>query len=246
MKGLKLGGARSRRPLVGAKPMRVRETAAAPAGLSHEGYVFSAALVRPSQMKEGEILVGLAQNVIEHHVALGRRGLAVCGASSGAGVSFVAANLAMALARGGVTTLLIDTNLHRPALEDLIRPPSPAPGLYEVLEGRAPSSLDVARIDVLPQLSIVYAGRGEAAPSELLASERFRAFALTCLRDFPCVIFDTPPANRSPDARAVAAVAGYALLVAQKHRSYFDDLSTLTEQLEQDRVTVIGSVLNDA
>jgi protein-tyrosine kinase len=245
MKGLKFGVRRPPRPVAAAaKP--VRDAVADITWSNPAGYVFSGALVRPSQVKAGETLIGLAEAVIEHHVAPGRRGLAVCGASAGTGVSFVAANLAMGLARGGVTTLLVDANLRRPAIEGLIRPPAPGQNLYDVLEGRAPLDLDVVHPEVLPQLSVVYAGEGETPPSELLASDRFRDFALMCLRDFRCVIFDTPPANRSPDARIIASVAGYALLVAQNGRSYVDDLSTLTQQLEQDGIAIIGSVLNAA
>lgn len=247
MRGLKLGAGRARRPEATQPPRLARETGWGAGWRSEGGYLLSPSLI-PLAAKpgEGEALGVLANSFLEQHVALGRRGLAVCGASEGTGVTFVAANLAVALATIGVSTLLVDTNLRRPVIQTLIAPPEPRGGLYEVLEGRAPPDLDIAHQDILPRLSVIYAGQGETSPSELLASDRFRDFASTCLRDYPCVIFDTPPANRSPDARAVGAAAGYALLVARQGRSYADDLALLTRQLEQDRVVVVGAVLNAA
>ena len=63
---------------------------------------------------------GLATELLVRHVDKGRRGLAVCGAASGAGVSMLAAGLALALAQVGVDTLIVDANLRQPSLEGLI------------------------------------------------------------------------------------------------------------------------------
>jgi protein-tyrosine kinase len=247
MKGLKLGAGRSRRPEAARPPPFVRQAEWGAGWRSEGGYLFSSSLIPLAAKPGGGEVVGvLANNLVEQHIALGRRGLAICGASEGAGVTFVAANLAVALAMIGVSTLLVDTNLRRPVVQTLITPPEPRGGLYEVLEGRAPLDLNIAHQEILPQLSVVYAGQGQTSPSELLAGERFRDFASMCLRDYPCVIFDSPPANRSPDARAVGAAAGYALLVARQGRSYTDDLALLTQQLEQDHVVIVGAVLNGA
>src|SRR4051794_21921831 len=64
-----------------------------------------------------EAMRGLAIQLISQQVSSGRRGLAVCGASSGVGVTFTAANLAVAMSQAGVTTLLIDANMHSPGVQ---------------------------------------------------------------------------------------------------------------------------------
>jgi Mrp family chromosome partitioning ATPase len=178
------------------------------------------------------------------HVARGRRGLAVCGAAVGVGVSFVAANLAAAIAMGGTPTRLVETNLRLPCLSEAIRPPTPGPGLSDFLLDEGLSARDVIGPEVIPELSVVFAGTRPAEAVDLLASDRFAQFAEACLRDSELTIFDTPPANRAVDARVVARAAGYALIVARRGRSFYDDVAMLSAQLAQDGVVVVGTILN--
>lgn len=242
MKRLKLGLVRRR---VGSAKGAAVETATL--WSSAEGYMFAGALAPAlGQEAENEGLSLLSNSIIEQHIAYGRRGVVVCGASGGVGVTFVAANLAIAVARTGIPTLLVDANFRRPSIQDLIRPPTPPPGFCELLEREDPIVLSRITQEVMPQLSVIYAGHCATQPSELLASARFRDVVFACLRDFPFVVFDAPPANRSPDARAIGAAVGYALLVARRGGSYADDLALLARQLEQDRVEIVGGVLNEA
>lgn len=191
-----------------------------------------------------EALHGLAVEILDLHVRAGRRGLAVCGAAVGAGVSFVAASLAVALAQAGVSTLIVDANLDRPSLQDLIGPPAEGPGLKDLLEGDDVDLLDAVHAQVMPNLSVLYAGAAAPDGEDLLGSDRFQDVAQRCLRHFECTIFDTPPANRSASARTIAVAAGYALLVARQGASFAQDLEELAAQLAQDGTVVVGSVLN--
>jgi protein-tyrosine kinase len=55
---------------------------------------------------------------------------------------------------------------------------------------------------------------------------------------------DTPPAAGCADAVTVAARAGAALVVACRDTSSMHAVSTLTAQLREYNVTVVGAVLN--
>src|ERR1700679_4371963 len=85
-----------------------------------------------------EAIRALRTHLLAQHLAGGRRALAVCGPTAGVGVSFVAANLAVALSQVGVNTLLVDANLREPGLERLIRPPGPPVGLAQKLADNTP------------------------------------------------------------------------------------------------------------
>ena len=98
--------------------------------------------------------------------------------------------------------------------------------------------------DVVPGLSVLYAGKTDHVMTAGLDSERLGVVTRACLRDFDCTLFDTGPANRSTDALTLSASVGYALLVARRGNSFADDLTFLADQLRQDGVTVIGSVFN--
>ena len=237
------------KPRPAKSPPAKRRRAAATAGvggwLSAEGYLFSEALVMMAPPGDRpEALNLLSEEMIERHLKSGRRGLAVCGPAEGAGTSFICANLAIALSQAGVSTLLVDANSHKPGLHDLIVPPGEGLGLRALLSGEAGDVHEVVHADILPNLSVIYAGPAVAGGSELLAADRFFRFATSCMRDYALTIFDTPPANRSADARTISVAAGYAIIVARRDATFAQDMTLLTQQLEQDGVEIVGSILN--
>jgi Mrp family chromosome partitioning ATPase len=188
--------------------------------------------------------VELANLLDAKHLSQGRRGLAVCAAAFGSGVSFVASNLAVAMAMSGRPTHLVEANLRTPSLDAAIQPPEAGPGLSDYLMDEGLSATDIIRTDVLPGLSVTFAGDRSEMAADLLPTDRFDDFAQTSLRDYVFTIFDTSPANRAVDARVVAKAAGYALIVARHGRSFAEDVATLSAQLVQDGVLVIGTVMN--
>lgn len=206
-------------------------------------YAFSAELVtltdgRPA---EAEAIRALRTHIIARHIEDGRRGLAVCAAKGGVGCSFTAANLAIALSQVGISTLLIDADLRNPSLETFIQP--------EKAQAR-PAELDRSPLssihqDVLPGLSVLYAGDLARSSEELLGGDNFRRLMERCLRDFEFTIVDTPPASDSSDGLRVASVIGYALVVARTNVTLIKDVSVLAKQLQEDGANVIGAVLNE-
>ncbi len=192
-----------------------------------------------------ETLRLLRTQIIAQHVGAGRRAFAVCGATDGSGATFIAANLAAALSQVGIKTLLVDANLRNPRIDAVFGIDPNAPGLstYLSLEVNRPERVVYA--NVLPNLSVVPAGPPVARPQELLSGARFRNGVDILLRQHDVAIFDTPATNENSDALTVAAVLGYALIVARKNHAYVKDVQTLASQLTASRATVIGSVLND-
>ena len=196
---------------------------------------------------QAEAIRTLRTHVMAQHINLGRRALAVCGPSAGVGCSFVAANLAVSLSQIGVKTLLIDGDLRRPALDLLIRPPRVSSGLAQCLQSSDEQPFGAhIDADVLPHLSVMYAGQATTNPQELLAGDRFRSLMKFCLREFDATIVDTPPANTSTDARRISGVAGYSLIVTARNKTFVRDVRTLAGQLKADRAVVIGTVMNQA
>ena len=206
-------------------------------------YAFSSDLVtltdgRPA---EAEAIRTVRTHVIARHIDDGRRGLVVCGPTPGVGCSFTAVNLAIALSQVGISTLLIDADLRKPALPEFIRP--------EVVPGSKPdadrSPIDRVHPEVLPNLSLLYASDLAVDSDDLLGGDPFRKLMERCLRDFEFTIVDTPPASESSDALRVASVIGYALVVARTHVTLIKDVTALAKQLQEDGARVVGSVLNE-
>lgn len=195
---------------------------------------------------QAETIRALRTHVMARHIHLGRRALAVCAASRGVGCTFVAANLAVALSQIGVNTLLIDGNLRSPGVDWMIRPAQSEKGLRHCLASPTSNFSEDIEGEVLPNLSVMFAGGAAANAQELLAAERFRALMDFCLRDFDATIIDTPPANTCSDARRIASVAGYCVIVARRHKTFVEDVKILTSQMQGDHARVVGTVLNEA
>jgi len=212
-----------------------------------ESFLFSPSLVMLSAPAGGpaEAVRALRTHFMAQHVQEGRRALAVCATNQGAGCTFVAANLALALAQIGVKTLLIDANLRSPAVGNLFRPQAPAAGLTQCLQDEDSAFSENIQADVQANLSVMFAGGTPANPQELLAGDRFRSLMEFCLREFEATVVDTPPANTCSDARRLSTVTGYSLIVTRRNLTYVDDVKTLAAQLEADHARVIGTVLND-
>jgi capsular exopolysaccharide synthesis family protein len=184
-------------------------------------------------------------HIMARHLEDGRRGLAMCSASKGTGCTFMAANLAVSLAQIGIKTLLIDGDMRTPGVQSLFRPLSETGGLKQSLTTPELHSHDQIHTEVLPNLSILYAGGVADNAQELLGSAPFTALIDRCLRDFEFTLIDTPPTNRCADARRIASVVGYGVIVARRNVSFINDVAALASQLQEDGAKVIGTVLNE-
>lgn len=193
---------------------------------------------------EAEAIRALRTRIIAQHLREGRRALALCAASEGVGCSFMAVNLATALAQIGIKTALVDANLRDPQVGKAFGIDAAKPGLADYLSSRDVELASIIHPTGQDQLSIVPAGHVEHSPQELLSSEQFRDVVTQLLREFDITIFDTTASNTCADAQRVANVAGYAIIVARKDTSYIRDVNTLTRTLRADRTNVIGCVLN--
>jgi receptor protein-tyrosine kinase len=184
--------------------------------------------------------------LLDRHVERGRRGLAMCAAVSGTGVTFMTMNLAATLAEAGVSTIVIDCNLRRPGLERFVRPAEPAAGVQQFLRAERLHVEEIVHSEVLPNLSLIYSGGQAADAQELLAHDRLATLFGECLRNYACTLVDTSAANRGSDAVMVAATLGYAAIVARRGAAYVADVERLREELTTNGVIVTGAVLNQA
>ena len=210
-------------------------------------YELSPDLVTMSTAREAEAeaIRTIRTHVMARHLADGRRGLAVTAATSGVGCSFSAANLAVALSQGGVATLLIDCDLRAPQIENFLKPSVATAGLKQLLSDASMRVGDYIHHEVLPNLSVIYAGGVAENAQELLASDGFKRLIERCLRDFEFTVIDTPAAKKVADAMRISSVIGYALIVAKVHESRSNDVAALARQLQQDGAEVVGTILNE-
>jgi len=172
-----------------------------------------------------------------------RKFLAIVSPVRGDGRSFIAANLAVMFAQQGQKTLLIDANLRNPRQDQLFKL-GKSKGLSVYLSGRA--GLDVIQaVPGLNNLSVIVAGPSAPNPQELLGKNTFRQLLNDAASQFDIVLIDTPAANDYSDAEIIASQAGAAMLVARENVSFLSQTTNIANRLQDNGVTVVGSILND-
>jgi len=162
------------------------------------------------------------------------------------GKSTILANLAVATARAGKRTLLIDADLRRPGLTALLNMRG-RDGLSAVIQ----SSDDVERVaranirrTALECLDVLPCGPRPANPAELLSSLRFSELLAWAESVYDQVFIDSPPALATSDAALIGRITGAVLLVVQPARSTRRMVLRTIEQLHLLRIPVVGLVLN--
>lgn len=168
--------------------------------------------------------------------------------NAGEGKTSVVCNLGIALAQANRRVVVIDSDLRKPRLHKSVGLPNDM-GLRNVLRGEF--DLDKTPLDrycfqtQVANLSVLPSGSGNEEPSGLLYSLQLRALMERLKRDFDVVLFDTPPMLHLADARIVAGKADGVILVFRARSTDRDEALTARDLFHQDRVRIIGTILND-
>lgn len=164
--------------------------------------------------REAEQFRGLRNSILAMNPENAPRSVAFVGSVAGEGTSTSCINLAFALAElAGTRVLLVDANLRKPSLEQMLSMGS-HPGLAEVLQDRvAPGS--AIRQTVMKGVDLLSAGRAPENPAELLAKGRLQPLLHALKPDYTYIILDTPPASEATDASLLARECDGVIVVVR-------------------------------
>jgi polysaccharide biosynthesis transport protein len=159
------------------------------------------------------------------------------------GKTTTAVNIALALAIGGARVLLIDADMRRPSLHKAMRLPNDR-GLAELLGGKAKMREVVQRCGD-PNLLVISAGHTPSNPSELLGSDRMRAFVHQLMTGpFDWIIIDTPPVLAVTDAVVLAPLVHAVSFVIGAEMTRWRLAERAIETLQAGHPRSIAAILN--
>lgn len=158
------------------------------------------------------------------------------------GKTFVSFGLAATLARSGARTLLVDADLRRGRISELLGVRR-APGLAEVLQG-TPISKAIQPTD-LEGLSVLPGGTLPDDPGELLESSFFQVL-YDVEAAFDVVVVDGTPLLPVNDARLVARYVSGVLVVVASGAVTRRQVRSAVERLAIIGVTPTATVLNQS
>jgi succinoglycan biosynthesis transport protein ExoP len=168
---------------------------------------------------------------------------------AGEGKSTVTTNLGVALSKSNRRVILVDGHLRRPGLHRILSVPNGL-GLRNICRGEVnlpDSSVSLyCKSTIFPNLSVIPAGGGSwGQEADLLHTKRFRELVERLLRDCDIILVDTPPMLHTPDARILAQDTNGAILVFRCRVTSREDAVSAGKVLQQDRVPILGTILND-
>lgn len=170
------------------------------------------------------------------------RSFVVTSAVAQEGKSTTAANLAIAMAQAGEAVVLVEGDLRRPRVGELMGVRDEV-GLTDVLIGRS-GVHDVLQPWGGPgHLVVLAAGTLPPNPSELLGSQQM-VDLLRELEHEALVVIDAPPLLPVTDAAVLSAVSGGALLVVALGRTRREQLRRAQESVHSVGGTLLGTVVN--
>ena len=172
--------------------------------------------------------------------------IGVTSAQPSEGKSTVSVNLAYTLAELGKSVLIIDGDMRRPAIHDIVGA-SLTPGVSDILSGRASLNDSVIRYKSTADntvFDLIPGGEIPDHPAELLNSARFKKLLDVVSSAVDYVIVDLPPVNAVVDAVNVAKyMDGLVVVIREDHCPRYV-LNECMEQLRYAKVNILGFVMN--
>ncbi|MBL8153572.1 MAG: CpsD/CapB family tyrosine-protein kinase [Anaerolineae bacterium] len=159
--------------------------------------------------------------------------------------SLCLANLAVTFAQSGNKTILVDTDLRRPAQHDIWGISNDRGLSTMMIEDAALSSPPLAATSV-ENLWVLPAGPTAPNPADLLSSQRMINIIGLLKARASYVLFDAPPVLAATDAALLGAKLDGALLVVRAGHTRRDHTARARQALERVHVRIVGAVLSNA
>ena len=160
------------------------------------------------------------------------------------GKTTIAANLAIAMAKAGQRTLLIDADMRKPqqakqfALDNNL-------GLATLLDSTTHKLTDVVQETDIPALHVMTSGPVPPNPTEMLNSPKFENLLADLSKHYDHVIVDSPPVLPVADARIIATRCRATVLTVRVDKSTRKRISAARDMLVGVGAKILGIALND-
>jgi polysaccharide biosynthesis transport protein len=158
------------------------------------------------------------------------------------GKTATAVNLAIVLGQLGKPVLLVDADLHRPRLHEILRVPNRI-GLVSILAGNVDPSRAIVKTDI-PEVSVIPSGPASPNPSGLLSSEAMSRFLSLAQMNFDYLILDAPPVLPVADALVLGNQTDGVVLCVKGGNTPREQVLRVRDKLLRSNVRILGVVIN--
>ena len=163
--------------------------------------------------------------------------------TSGEGKSFCALNMATVMALSGKRTLLIDADMRRPKVGEMLELPEGA-GLSTYLIGEAGREAVIRRTDIAG-LDVITAGPIPPNPLELVESPRLMELFTALRGQYDQIIVDASPMGLVSEFVILTRHLDITLYVVRRGHTRRGALRTVNDMVAQGKLSNVDLLLND-
>lgn len=161
------------------------------------------------------------------------------------GKSFVATNLAVALAQLGRNVLMVDGDLRRPRQHRNLEASSER-GLSDFLSGAVTDPEALVQKTAVPNLHVITCGPRPPNPAELLNTEKLGEFVAWARKRYGRVVVDCTPVFPISDTMLWGRHVRQAVFVARFGRTRAPLIRTACARLRSGGLKLLGGIVNGA
>jgi tyrosine-protein kinase Etk/Wzc len=196
-----------------------------------------------NNMAIGEQFRSLRTNLIHlHGERKSGRVTLVTSSIAGEGKSFVASNLAVALAASGRKTLILEFDLRKPKIASNFNL-SNGVGISDYLSDHATAE-EIIKQSAHPNLSIISAGTIADNPAELLEENKIDILIDRLKLEFDDILIDSPPVFLITDAMLLSRLADTTLYIIRQNFSFKKHLEFIRKIIQEQKLPQVQVVFN--
>ncbi|MBP3894774.1 MAG: CpsD/CapB family tyrosine-protein kinase [Atopobiaceae bacterium] len=168
--------------------------------------------------------------------------MAITSAVPNEGKTFVAANLASAIATSGKSCLLVECDMRRRSMSRALGVHAQH-GIYSVMAGEC--TIQEAAVET-PTHNLFFLDSEPRIPnpSDLLNSNRFSRFVDLARNTYDYVLFDTPPVGTFVDAAVLGTKVDAVFMVVRENFTRKAEVAAAADQLKKSGCNLAGMIMN--
>ncbi len=171
------------------------------------------------------------------------RTLLITSSMSSEGKSFIAMNLATALAMSGKTVVLLEFDLRMPKVLSSLGIDQPQ-GLSNFIVNQLNIDDVLISSGVHENFSLIGAGIIPPNPAELILNKRVNFLMTELKKRFDYIIFDTPPVGLVTDAQLLSKYADASIYIVRQGYTFKEQLNLLQEIINNNKIKNLNVVIN--
>jgi len=168
----------------------------------------------------------------------------ITGPSPGIGKSFISSNFAAVLAAGEQKVLLIDADMRKGYLHNLLGKKL-SPGLSDLISDKTTIEDAIHTVPVGDHsMDILTRGQTPPNPSELLMHSNFEKLLAAFSEKYDLILIDTPPVHAVTDPTIIGKHSGVVFMVARSEQHSMKEIEYAVTRLSHTGIETKGFIFN--